>query len=95
MSKLPNDFMSVREACEAMPTMLRSESTLRALIHRNAVRCWKVGGRVLLSRRELVEDLEACRVERATSKAAPVVLGAQGHKFHNKHLQAMVAELNR
>lgn len=90
MSKLPNDFMSVREACEAMPTMLRSESTLRALINRNAVRCWKVGGRVLLSRRELVEDLEACRIERTASRAVPVVLGTKGRKFNNKHLQAML-----
>lgn len=89
MSKLPNDFLTVREACEAMPSLLRSESALRRLVEARKVRSWRIGGKVLLSRRELTEDLEACRVERVAAKAAPVVLGLRGRKFQNKHLQAM------
>lgn len=88
MSKLPNDFLTVREACEAMPTLLRNEGVLRTLVARRAVRCWKVGGRVLFSRRELVEDLEACRREREVPRG-PIVLGAAKRRFNNRHLQEM------
>ena len=91
MSKLPKDFLTVREAREAFSTLLRSEKTLRRLAKAERVRWWRVGGRILFSRAQLAADLAAMEVEAVAAPAGCVaVAGTPRDGFNNPRLSGFL-----
>lgn len=84
MSKIPKDFMTVKQAQLAFPTLLLSERTVRRLVEQKKVRHWRVGGRVMLSRAQLEEDL-------AGMERKPADVPQEGKAvFLNPHLAGMM-----